>query len=177
MSKKDKNIKVDNGKFVQQLMKIPPEELYNKFAHGKKGLKGNSKSETRLIKAACPHHYITKKGKRRSLVDCQNNRIYCRACRHSWDGQLMSQDKIDSVCNAYIEILNMGKYFTTAMDFGAQAQKYFITASLAACDTSKIFGRLTELVSKDGAKKRSGKKNGKKKDNATAIPGTWKCSK
>ena len=38
MSKKDKNIKVDNGKFVQQLMKIPPEELYNKFAHGKKGL-------------------------------------------------------------------------------------------------------------------------------------------
>lgn len=173
MGKKNKDIKVDNNKFVQQVMKIAPEELYNKYGH-KKGLKGNTKSETRILRAACVHHFRTPKGKLRALVDCRDNRIYCRACKHDWDGHLLSQDKIDSICNSYIEILNMGKYFTTAMDFGEQAQRYFITASITAGETAKVFGRLTELVSKDGVKKKSGKKHGKKKSETSAIPGTFK---
>ena len=174
---KDKGIKVENGKFISQLMKIQPEELYAKYGKGNKGLKAGSKAETKAVRAACVHHYISKKGKRRSLIDFQGDRVYCRACKHYWSGQLLSQDEIDNICDKYIEILNAGKYFTTAMDFGENAQRFFITGSLMSYNTAKVFGRLTELVSKDGAKKRGGKKNKKNKTDMGAIPGTWRVSR
>lgn len=170
---KDKEMKLNNEKIINQVMKTPPEELYTKYSKGHKAMKGASKSETAIIRAACCHHYKSKKGKIRPLIDFQSNAITCRGCKHRWSGQLMSQEEIDKVCNKYIEILDAGKYFTTAMDFGKKAQDFFIKNAIMSSNTAKVFGRLTELVAKDGAKKR-GNKKGKKRHDDMSIPGTYR---
>lgn len=141
----------------------------------KKGkLKGKNKKETKVLRAACPHHKFNKHGKLKNTI-WNNDGEYCvcTLCNKKFPASFFSDDNIDNVVEGMEELNNQNKFTAVATNAGDDAVKFYAETGVILSKYKKMSKKTKSL-----AEKQSRVKNKKKKNRYTgsSMYGSWEQS-
>ena len=125
--------------------------------HGE--IKGSSKKETKNLKAMCPHHKITKKGKKRPTVyNDGNGTCTCEMCGAKFSTHLYNKDESNKIVGKFKSMLDQARFMAEATDLGKDTNNYLAKLSVDTAYFGKTYGKIKHVVERsDNMKKR--KKN------------------
>lgn len=158
MAKNDKRteLKVAAGKSSVQVVT----NSLNK--HGE--IRGENKKETKNLRALCPHHKITKKGKIKPTVyNDGNGTCTCEMCGHKFPTHLFDKDETSKIVGKMTQMLDQSRYMAEAADLGKETKNYLAQTSVQVAHFPKTYGKIKRVVEKsDSTKKRKNKnRNGR----------------
>lgn len=138
----------------------------------KKGrLKANNKKDYKVLRGACVHHVITRKGRLRATVSNNGKReCYCRICDRKFPTTPYEDVQLDNTIGGMRDLNNQSKFMNTAIGGGQESQRFF---SEFGSMIELYKGRYQKLLKV--AKKADGlKKKKKKRTSAGSTFGSWK---
>lgn len=166
MANKRTELKVSPGKSTVQAVT----NSLNK--HGE--IKGNNKKETRNLRALCPHHKITKKGKIKPTVyNDGNGTCTCEMCGHKFPTHLFDKDETQKIIGRVTQLLDQGRYMCEAADLGKETKAYLATTSVQVSHLPKIYAKIKRVVEKSENTKRKKKGNRNSRGGSEAYGG-WR---
>lgn len=137
--------------------------------HGK--LKGNSKKETKLLKATCNHHIYTKKGNQKPMIHNNGDgTAVCPMCKAIIPTKLMDDATVKSATEKVTRIVNQAKFLNIAIDGGTEADKFLVDTAVHLMQISKVYSKIRKVASKKDAMKGKKKKN---RNNQGSSLGSW----
>lgn len=152
---KKTEIKVGSGKSTVQIVT----NSLNK--HGE--IRGDNKKETKNLKAMCPHHKITKKGKIKPTVyNDGNGTCTCEMCGHKFPTHLFDKDEIGKIVGKMTQTLDQARYMAEAADLGKETKAYLAQTSVSVSHFPKTYGKIKHVVEKseNTKKKKNRNRNG-----------------
>lgn len=140
--------------------------------HGE--IKGNSKKETKNLKAMCPHHKINKKGKIKPTVyNDGNGTCVCTMCGAKFTTHLFNKEEIDKIQGKFKGVLDQARYMTEAADLGKDTSTYLAKLSVDVSHFGKTYGKIRHVVQRSENMKKK-KKNNNNRGNGSENYGGWR---
>lgn len=139
--------------------------------HGE--LKGANKKETKNLRAACPHHIITKKGKIRPQIrNNGNGTVTCTMCDHTFPTTLPQKNEVRDKIKGVTELLDQARYIGIAADLGKDTISYLTEVSVELSHLGKTITKAAHVVER---REQVGKKKKNKGDNSGSSSfGKWR---
>lgn len=152
-NRKKVELKVGQGKSSVQVVT----NSLNK--HGE--IKGRDKKETRNLRAMCPHHKITRKGKIKPAVyNDGNGTCTCEMCGHKFPTHLFDKDETSKIVGKVTQLLDQSRYMAEAANLGKETKRYLAETSVSVSHLPKTYGKIKRVVEKsENTKKRKNKNN------------------
>lgn len=128
--------------------------------HGE--IKGANKKEKKNLKAMCPHHKITKKGKIKPTVSNDGNgTCKCEMCGHEFTTHLFTKDETKENTGKFVEMLDQARYMAQAADLGKDTNMYLAKLSVDVSHFNKVYGKIKHVVERSDnmKKKKKGHRN------------------
>lgn len=165
----NKNNKNGNNRVVKGNIVATITANLNK--HGE--IKGSNKKETKNLKAMCPHHKETKKGKNKAMVwNNGDGSLKCTMCDNRVPTDLKSKEDVKKTISPTQDLLSQARYMTVAADLGKEEQAYFARLSVDLANFPKVYGRVKHIVEKRENMRKRKKKNGNR--NNSGVYGGWR---
>lgn len=166
MAEKNKNLRVGSGKSTVQLIT----NSLNK--HGE--IRGESKKETKNLKAMCPHHKMTKKGKIKPTVyNDGNGTCTCEMCGHSFTTHLYGNDEVKKSVGEIVQLLDQSRYMAEAADLGKETKAYLAQTSVSMSHFPKTYKKIRKVIEKTENTKRKKNKNRNQRGGSESYGG-WR---
>lgn len=165
---KDKRteIKVAGGRSTVQVVT----NSLNK--HGE--IRGKDKKESKNLKAMCPHHKITKKGKIKPTVyNDGNGTCTCEMCGHKFPTHLYDKDETGKIVGKMTQLLDQSRYLAEAADLGKDTKQYLASTSVSVSHFPKTYGKIKKVVEKSENTKRR-KNKGRGGRGGSEVYGGWR---
>lgn len=164
MSKK-KEIKID-GSLVATVTN-------NLNKHGE--IRGENKKQTKILRAACPHHKINKKGKIKPTVyNDGNGNCTCYLCGAKFGTKLYSKEETKEMCGKVKKILDQARFMNQAADLGKESGTYLAKLSVDLSALPKTYGKIKKAVERTEHIKNRKKKNRNGNNNSGSSYGAWR---
>lgn len=128
----------------------------------KKGeIKGDSKKETRMLRYACPHHKLSKKGNRKPTIDKPDGSKYliCYMCGAKFTGQLLNDQELANALKKPKDIIQQMKYLATAVGVDKDASRFITQAAIDIYSLEKYYRNMRKKVDNDNKLKKKKKNN------------------
>lgn len=140
--------------------------------HGE--IRGKNKQQTKSLKAACPHHKITAKGKiKPTIVNRGDGTCYCSMCDHQFTTRLYNHDELEKITGNFRGVLDQARFMVTAADLGKETSEYLTRISVDTSMFKKTYGRIRKAVEKNNDVR--GKKNkNRNRGGGSENYGGWK---
>ena len=169
MSKQGKN---NNNDVFKNGKSIVARVTDNLNKHGE--IRGSSKKETKNLKAMCPHHKITKKGKVKPTVqnDGQGT-CTCEMCNSKFTTHLANKDEINKIVRKTAEMLSQARFMAESADLGNETKAYLANVSVLLRQFPGVYNDITKVVKKSNDVKKKKKHNGGG-DNVSGNLGAWR---
>lgn len=161
--KTNKNNKV--GKYLKEISSV-----IKKNDDGVIKLKTKNKKEKKILKAGCPHHYISKKGKPKMALKRYGDIAKCKICGAEFKTKFYSDEQINDIVGNFKEVNNQAKFISVSMGFGGEATDYFGDVGVTLSKYSKTYAKMRNASMKS---KNIEKKKNKDKDNGFHKYGSW----
>ena len=140
--------------------------------HGE--IRGKNKQQTKSLRAACPHHKITNKGKiKPTIVNRGDGTCYCTMCNRQFTTRLFTDDELGKVTGNFRSVLDQARFMATAADLGKDTTEYLTRISVDASLFKKTYGRIKKVVQKSNDV-RSKKNKNRSKGGGSESYGGWK---
>lgn len=142
--------------------------------HGE--IRGSSKKETKNLKAMCPHHKITKKGKiKPTIYNDGQGTCTCEMCGAKFTTHLYSKEESNKVIGKMKMMLDQARFMNQAADTGKETGLYLAKLSVDLSHFGKTYGRMKKAVERTEDMK---KRKNKSRNNAGGSNyGSWKSWK
>lgn len=142
--------------------------------HGE--IRGDSKKETKNLKAMCPHHKVTKKGKiKPTVINDGRGTCICEMCGHRFPTKLYSSEDTHAAVDAVTTILDQARFMAEAADLGKDTKMYLARTSVDIAHLPKTYGKIRHVTEKNDAIKKHKKKNrGNEVRGGSESYGAWK---
>lgn len=126
--------------------------------HGE--IRGESKKQRKMLKAACPHHKITKKGKiKPTIYNDGNNTCTCEMCGAKFTTHLHTKEETKKIVGNMKEMLDQARFMNQAADLGKETATYLAKLSVDVSHFSKTYGKIKKAVERSENVKNKKKKN------------------
>jgi len=139
----------------------------------KKGkIQGRNKHETRIMKGACPHHTINKKGKIvPTLVSDRDNSKYriCRLCGARVEPTTYTKDELSKKLQGAIDVDNNMKFLSVAANSGESMVRF----SSELGSMLKLVKKYYRSIAKTVEKREKIKNKNNKKNRGNDSLGSW----
>ncbi len=136
----------------------------------KKGKLKGSKKEIKSLKAICPHHRYTKKGKKRFTVTrAGGNTMRCTLCGKTWKADFYKPENLNKRVDECAEVVDQMKFMAQAIGAGKESVREVTNISIHLGRIKKMYKKLQNVAAKRD--KIKNKKN-KKKTSANSY-GSW----
>ena len=126
-------------------------------------IRGTNKKETKNLVAMCPHHKITKKGKKRSTlypVSDKKGVYICSMCGRKVVTHIYTKEEAHEAVNKTRTLLDQARFFVEAGELGNDTAGYLARLSVDIAHLPKTYNKIAKAVVKsDNIKKH--KKKGK----------------
>lgn len=140
--------------------------------HGE--IKGKDKKETKNLRAMCPHHKITKKGKiKPTIYNDGNGTCICEMCGHRFPTHLYTNDETKKVVGEMTQILDQSRYLAEAADLGKDTKAYLAQTSVSVAHFPKTYKKIRKVVEKSESTKRRKNKGHNQKGGSESYGG-WR---
>lgn len=141
-------------------------------ATNKKGkLKGKNKKETKVLKAVCPHHKISKKGKiKPTTFRSSDGMCICSMCGAKFPARFYKDDDVDRIVGDMETLNNQSKYMSTAIGAGPKSIDYFCNMGAELSTYGKSYRKIREVADKRG---RAKQKKRKRTFGGSSEYGSW----
>lgn len=142
--------------------------------HGE--IKGENKKETKNLKAMCPHHKITKKGKiRPTVTNDGNGTCYCSMCGHKFSTHLYTKDETKKIVGKFTGMLDQARFMNEAADLGKDTGAYLARLSVETSHFKKTYGKIKKAVERtEHVKKKKRGNNNRNGGNSSTNYGGWR---
>lgn len=163
MAKKNENINI-KGSIVATITN-------NLNKHGE--IRGGNKKETKNLRAMCPHHKLTKKGKiKPTVINDGNGTCLCTMCGHKFSTHLYTKDEVKKTTGKFTGMLDQARFMNEAADLGKESASYLAKLSVEVSHFPKTYGKIKKAVERtENVKKKKNKNNG---DGGTTNYGGWR---
>lgn len=139
----------------------------------KKGkIRGKNKQETRIMKGACPHHTINKKGKIvPTLVSDRDSNKYkvCRLCGARVEARTYDKEEVSKKLQGAIDVDNNMKFLAVATNAGEPMVRFSSELGSMLKVAKKYYRKVAKIAEK--AEKIKSKKNKGRRSNDSL--GSW----
>lgn len=138
-------------------------------------IKGNTKKETKNLKAMCTHHKINKKGKIKPAIYNDGNGVcVCELCGHKFDAHIYDKGELNKIVNKFTNVLDQSKYMAQASDLGKDTIEYLGELSVGVSHFSKTYNKISNVVRRADNIKNKKKKNKFGGDDGSTSYGGWR---
>lgn len=126
--------------------------------HGE--IRGSSKTETKNLRAMCPHHKINKKGKIKPTISNDGNgTCTCTMCGAKFSTHLYSKEESDKIVGKFRGMLDQSRFMTQAADLGKDTQSYLARLSVDTSHFGKTYGKIKKAIEKNESVKKKKNRN------------------
>lgn len=95
----------------------------NTTKHGK--IRGKNKRQTKVLRGACVHHTLNKKGRiKPTVTNDGKSTCTCRRCKYSFKGRPYSRTEVQERVDGTKEVVNQLKFMAVAVNAGPDAIRY-----------------------------------------------------
>ena len=142
--------------------------------HGE--IRGETKKETKNLKAMCPHHKITKKGKiKPTIFNDGQGTCTCEMCGAKFTTHLYNKEESDKIIGKMKGMLDQARFMNQAADTGKETQIYLAKLSVDVSHFGKTYGRIKKAVERtDSIKKKKNKSNNHYNGSSYGSWKSWK---
>lgn len=165
MAKKKVNYRLGDGSILSILKQ-------NTSKNGK--LRGRNKRETKILRGACVHHTLNKKGKVKTTIDTSkaDGTCYCRQCGNSFKIGSYSKGEVKNVLTPVKDVVNNLKFLAVAVSAGPDTVRYSAELGSMLELLPKTYGNVSEIAVKATSSKGK-KKHNKNRYDANNSYGAW----
>lgn len=141
----------------------------------KKGeLRGKSKKETKILKKACFHHKITKKGHLKPTIYNNGDGVCtCLTCGASFPTKIATKEELEEMIKKVRQYIEQLKFMAASAGFVDKGlEEYILMLQIYLSKLDNLYCRITKSV----RKKENFSKNKKKKNNggSNSSLGGWR---
>lgn len=138
--------------------------------HGK--IKAKNKKREKVLKGACMHHAVTKRGNVKMRIKTSDNRSTCRMCGATFKAGTYEHDEVRKMVKGATELVNNLKFLTIAIGGGSQAVRYSSELGSMLYLLPGNYDKVAKIAKKADSVR---KKKKRKKDNSeSASLGSWR---
>lgn len=165
MSKKKVNYRLGDGSILSILKQ-------NTSKNGK--LRGKNKRETKILRGACVHHTLNKKGRVKSTIDASraDGTCYCRQCGHEFKAGAYSKPEVKEMLAPAKDVVNNLKFLSVAVSAGSDTVRFSAELGSMLELLPKTYNQVANIALKSISAKNK-KKHGKNKYEMSNSIGAW----
>lgn len=116
----------------------------------KKGeIRGRSKKQTKVLRGACVHHVINRKGKVKARIWNDGKSVCtCTLCKFKFGTKLFDDKSLDAEVNAIQRLNNQAKFLATAAGADEETVRFFSEMGSKLMFYGKSYRKLRSVVEK-----------------------------
>ena len=148
-----------------------PVKLVTEALNKKGALKGKSKKETKVLKALCPHHKYSKKGKLKpTIFNNGDGTCVCTMCGKKFPASLYNNENLGQIVGDMKTLNEQSKYMAVATGAGPATIDYYSQFGVMIGNYKKSYKKLRNVIAKQDSIKQKKKKRA---GTTSAQYGSW----